>query len=471
MNSSSFHPECAALDARQRRRLGELLATRHPEVSRHCPQSLAALILPVANALPTPGEIREHLTHRVAPGMVPESIIITDHLPRLPNGKLDRKQLRVPLEEPPAEATPPSEPNSERGLTDTVATIFAHLLGKHDVAADSNFFALGGHSLLALQLAMQVEAKTGLRLPPGAVFRHPTPAQIASFLAPPRAEKTLTLTPSQGFDHLFPILTEGAAPPFFLAFPGDLRAIACGALADSGRPVIGIRGLEYRHDLNYRRWASLAELAKEVLDEVLAAQPVGPHWIGGYSFGGMVAIELARLLTARGMAPARLILFDPTAPIVYRHGCLAFQIRRARSPIRDLSPRQAMGLWLIENHPFSSILWTKLGRIFYAQPTRHLRWRLARRRITRGLPATKAMLRADYYLEAYRLFHSWQLEDYGGDTTFVRFSQSGYDSLSYWQPYLPARVKIHTVTGSHINLKPESIQGQQLAEIFREELR
>jgi pimeloyl-ACP methyl ester carboxylesterase len=55
-------------------------------------------------------------------------------------------------------------------------------------------------------------------------------------------------------------------------------------------------------------------MAAEYLDELYLIQPRGPYWLLGYSFGGLVMLELARLLMARGEAIGLLVLVDPSAP-------------------------------------------------------------------------------------------------------------------------------------------------------------
>jgi thioesterase domain-containing protein len=56
------------------------------------------------------------------------------------------------------------------------------------------------------------------------------------------------------------------------------------------------------------------EVAQDHLKEILAVQPQGPYYLGGYSFGGLLALEVAKVLRARGESVIMLALFDPAAP-------------------------------------------------------------------------------------------------------------------------------------------------------------
>lgn len=55
-------------------------------------------------------------------------------------------------------------------------------------------------------------------------------------------------------------------------------------------------------------------MAAHYLEQVVAFQPQGPYLLGGYSFGGVVAFEMARQLQARGEQVALLALFDTGQP-------------------------------------------------------------------------------------------------------------------------------------------------------------
>ena len=96
-------------------------------------------------------ELREFLRRRLPAPLVPAVFVPIDKLPRLPNGKLDRRALPAP--EPPAAVDIPlvSDPLQQR-----VAAIWRELLGCGPIAAGSNFFDLGGHSLLAMRAVARI---------------------------------------------------------------------------------------------------------------------------------------------------------------------------------------------------------------------------------------------------------------------------------------------------------------------------
>jgi thioesterase domain-containing protein len=58
--------------------------------------------------------------------------------------------------------------------------------------------------------------------------------------------------------------------------------------------------------------ATIEEMADGYLDEIKRTQPHGPYLLGGWSFGGIVAFEMARRLTARGDDVKALAIIDST---------------------------------------------------------------------------------------------------------------------------------------------------------------
>jgi aryl carrier-like protein len=102
--------------------------------------------------------------------MVPSSWTFLSALPRLPNGKVDRRALPAP-ETSPASATG----GAPRTLVeDLLAEIWGRLLGRERMERDDNFFVLGGHSLLAAQVVSRIRESLGVDLPVRTLFERPT---------------------------------------------------------------------------------------------------------------------------------------------------------------------------------------------------------------------------------------------------------------------------------------------------------
>jgi hypothetical protein len=160
------------------------------------------------------------------------------------------------------------------------------------------------------------------------VFEHPTLGGLASLMSTLGAgaergasgEPTFTELWSQAIGPWTPgrpaslvKLADGSREPFFCVHWGTgnigfLRRFA--KLIGGGRPVYG-----FQHPALVRRervQLSVRELAETYLSELLEVQPVGPYVLGGVCNGGMIALEMARLLTDAGHDVAFLAQINST---------------------------------------------------------------------------------------------------------------------------------------------------------------
>ena len=125
---------------------------------------------------PTASEWRAYLKEHLPEYMVPSAFMLLDKLPLNANGKLDRRSL------PPPEW---ARPDTSRGFAaprnhveETLANIWAGVLGVEKIGVHDNFFELGGDSILSLQIVARAN-RSGFRLKPHQMFQHQTIAELA----------------------------------------------------------------------------------------------------------------------------------------------------------------------------------------------------------------------------------------------------------------------------------------------------
>ncbi|WP_418515014.1 amino acid adenylation domain-containing protein [Delftia sp. PS-11] len=119
------------------------------------------------------GRLKDRLGQVLPDYMVPSAIVVLEALPLTANGKVDRKALPEP------EMVSAQQYEAPQGeLEETLAGIWAEVLGVQRVGRQDNFFELGGHSLLALGLLERVRAQ-GLRVQVRTLFQHPRLAEFA----------------------------------------------------------------------------------------------------------------------------------------------------------------------------------------------------------------------------------------------------------------------------------------------------
>ncbi|HWA88803.1 MAG TPA: alpha/beta fold hydrolase [Rhizomicrobium sp.] len=184
-----------------------------------------------------------------------------------------------------------------------LTAIWRAALQRDTVDIDDDFFDLGGDSLMAVGLFLEIERAFGIKLPVTAIYDAPT---IAGQLAMIEAES------APGFSHLVRLKDGNERAPFFIVHGVGgtvMEFAALGRLLETERAVYAVqaRGLDGA-DAPLDRIEHMAALYVDILR---ARQPDGPYYIGGYSFGGVVAMEMARLLGPENVA--RLVMIDAFA--------------------------------------------------------------------------------------------------------------------------------------------------------------
>lgn len=131
-----------------------------------------------AKALPA-AELRAHLAGLVPASHVPVHYVPVAALPRLANGKLDRRALAAAGSGLPTVAPAPAVPPSD-DLQRWLAGVWAAVLDTPVPSVQGDFFVLGGSSLRAVQVLGRIAAVLGVELGMTTLFGHPTLAAFAA---------------------------------------------------------------------------------------------------------------------------------------------------------------------------------------------------------------------------------------------------------------------------------------------------
>ncbi len=250
---------------------------------------------------------------------------------------------------------------------EVLAGIWRELLGLDRVGIHDDFFALGGHSLLAVRLFARIEAAFGRSLPLSVLFERPTIGQLARLVQEPVASRSAT--------SVLAIQPGGPRPRLYFlpSVTGETyytRDIIRHLLAD--QPVYGFQpGAEGEADPDVR---TLEVIAARYVEDLCAFQPDGPYCLAGYSFGGMVAYEMARQLASRGK-PVELLAILDTGPGRAMEKSAAGRIRATLGFLSNLP------WWMRED-----LLRTRPGEL-WTRAARKARRALRRLRAGRGDPS------------------------------------------------------------------------------------
>jgi amino acid adenylation domain-containing protein len=146
-----------------------------------------------------PAALKAGLRDRLAAYMVPEAIVVLDHMPLTPNGKADRRALPIPPETSAPASVSSTAPQTE--LEETLGAIWATVLGVATVGTQDNFFDIGGTSLLGMQVALRIQQQLCPEFRVVKLYEHPTVAALAGYLAAGEpaalASPTVAAAPSQ----------------------------------------------------------------------------------------------------------------------------------------------------------------------------------------------------------------------------------------------------------------------------------
>ncbi|MGO0633783.1 amino acid adenylation domain-containing protein [Pseudomonas sp. SAR267] len=245
--------------------------------------------------------------------MVPAQFMHLDALPLSPNGKLDRKALPAPdaVQERPYEAP--------EGDTETLlASIWCELLGVQRVGRHDNFFEQGGHSLAAIRLIDKL-GKAGLAAAINDVFQQPSVAALARHLDASCSAHAQTIVT---------VRASGSQTPLFLVheFTGlDFYFPVLGQHLPGDFPIYGLPGIPGGE----AQPRTLECLARYQIAQLRKVQPHGPYRLAGWSFGGVLAFEMANQLLGADEGVEFLGLIDTYVPRLADQGKARWQGPRA----------------------------------------------------------------------------------------------------------------------------------------------
>ena len=135
----------------------------------------AFVVMRAATAEDVGPQLKNQLAQHLPAAMVPRQIVSLERMPRLPNGKVDRKALQHA--QPVASQAVYVAPRD--ALETLLSTRMAQLVGLERLSIEEDFFAAGGHSLLVIKLVAGIRKLLQCEIHPGVVFDHPSVAALA----------------------------------------------------------------------------------------------------------------------------------------------------------------------------------------------------------------------------------------------------------------------------------------------------
>ena len=430
----------STLDAELRHRIRQVLRTRGS--AAHVPALIVAVsALPLTHS----GKRADGAVRDVLHGRKPKNLLAL----RNPEC-LAEIEKEVALEDARRENALVAAPAAT--FEDLLRVIWTRLLDVPSLLPGDSFFALGGTSLLALRMVNELHDQTGLDLPPSTLFDAPTFGALCEIVCRRAPEPLSNLTS----------LRVGAGRPLYLVhgLAGDileLRSLA-GRLPGH-RPVLGFRarGLDLRDAPDL----TVEAMAERYVEQLRAEKHAGPFALAGYSFGGLIAFEMARLLREAGEDIELCALLDSElhsaclSPVARTSFRLLKRVHRATGKLASLDPR----LELL-SQPVLRVLEQQLD-------------------VTQRVPSvrpwtTEEMTPAMIRLEAvaWKAFRAYRPKPYLGSVLFFQASSrppTFCNPVPLWNDATGGRLTVVTVPGDHFTVIREpgvQVLAERLGELL-----
>uniref|UniRef100_UPI00286EADAB amino acid adenylation domain-containing protein n=1 Tax=Chamaesiphon sp. VAR_69_metabat_338 TaxID=2964704 RepID=UPI00286EADAB len=248
---------------------------------------------------------RGFLLSKLPDYLIPSAFVIVAALPLTANGKVDRRALPMPADDRAADPAMLVAPRTE--LEQQLTVIWERVLDVRPIGIKDNFFAIGGHSLMAVRLFAEIDKIWGQNLPLATLLQAQTIEDLAKVLGQKESSAT--------WSSLVLIQAGEAKPPLFCIHPIGGNVLEYYSLAtylDREQPIYGLQSQGL--DALQQPFRRVEDMASHYISEIRTVQPHGPYFLLGYSFGGLVAYEMARQLEADGEQIQMLALLDCSVP-------------------------------------------------------------------------------------------------------------------------------------------------------------
>ena len=452
--------------------LGEIEAvlSQHGHVQASCAiahedtsgdKRLVAYVVPHPEVTLTTSELRQFLKTKLPLYMVPNTIVILEALPLTPNGKVDRHAMPAPSQNSNSDRFVAPRNNLELQLTQ----IWSKILKVDKVGVQDNFFDLGGHSLLATYLMARIKQQLLKDVPLITLFQNPTIEQLATILQQDSV--------SSCYSPLVAIQPNGSNLPFFClpgagGFPFYFYNLA--RYLGPDQPLYSFQASNLDGEL--QPITQVEDIAAHYIQAIQAVQPQGPYFLGGHSFGGKVAFEMAQQLLHQGHLVALVAIFDTKAP--------TYQKKKTGADWDDTK-------WLTEFAKALEIVFAKNLNISYEtlqplEPKEQLKCVLQRFQMVNILPPDAQTTQLNNLVQVFKANHLVDYlpqQVYSTRIALLRASEASVEEPSSkfpseilqdtawgWSKFSCEPVDIHFVPGNHITMMT-----QPHVQILAEQLR
>lgn len=306
INLRGYRIEAGEIESTMREYAGITEAVIVPQKDTADSLALVAFYTGSNGQVPTK-EIRAHLSETLPEYMIPSHFEYLDVMPCTPSGKLDKNALPAVTIEAGKIVDDSAKPTTELELQ--VAEIWEEVLGIKGIGLNSNFWEIGGDSLKAMRLIMRMKKEGFINFGLKEAFEYQTVGSIVEHM----------LSSQESYDddadivdlsyQQFPVARLFCLP-YACGNPTMYRELSELLPSDYAVSAANMAG----HGKSGTPFQSIPEIAEHFATELSAIASESPLFIAGYSFGGHIAYELAKVLEKKGTPAAGVITISSPPP-------------------------------------------------------------------------------------------------------------------------------------------------------------
>ncbi|MCO4754149.1 MAG: amino acid adenylation domain-containing protein [Bacteriovoracaceae bacterium] len=256
-------------------------------------------------------KLKDLLSKRLPPYLIPEAIVFLESFPLTPNGKIDKNSLPVPslVRSVSSRKLTPAKTDVEKRL----AKIWQEELAIDQVFLEDDFFQVGGNSLVAASVFHKISLEFKQNVDLALLFSVSNLGELAG-----EVERIQNQGDDSEFSNIIQLQKGTSAKKFFFfhALGGNTLNYRVFLKELEGHDVYGLRstGVDGRN-IKFR---TIQEMAKTYVNDILAVDDRGPYNFIGGSLGGLLAYECACLMKELGKEVKHIVMFDTSVPLPKR---------------------------------------------------------------------------------------------------------------------------------------------------------
>lgn len=286
--------------------IAEAITFPVPHATLH--EDIAAAVVLFPGQTPAEADLISFLLLSLTPFKIPRRILQVEAIPKGPTGKPVRNRLAEYFAKDLA-PNPSKKEDQPSPILRVLTELWRKVFRLDAAGPDDNFFIMGGDSLSAINLLASIETTLQINIAIDELVPHPTPRLLAQAIEAENIGKT---------QNIFSFHTDGRQTPLF-AFGGRNGYVVClvpiAYELGHDQPLYALQPPDM--DWEQAGCLDLSAMAAHYIRRIRDIQPSGPYRLLGTSFGGLMALEVARRLQQHGETVEMLAVLD-SAPPNYR---------------------------------------------------------------------------------------------------------------------------------------------------------